>query len=149
MSRKKRYIRALIDEEIKALEAGMKSNKGYQFQHRCHAILLSNKGYSVPQLVETFGVQTNTIYTWFDRYENGGIENLENQPGRGRKAVLCIDNKDHVKVVEKAVDKVAKKGGNLLAEIESDLDLEQGLSRKILRSFLKKLVSSGNAADEA
>jgi transposase len=147
MSRKKRYIKPLNSKEIDALKGGLKSSKGHQFNQRCHAILLSSNGYTVNQLTEIFRVGKNTVYQWFSRYEDEGISGLENKPGRGRKAVLLTDNKEHVKVVEKAVAKVAKKGGNLLAEIEADLDLEQGLSMKILRSFLKRLVTSGNAAD--
>jgi transposase len=149
MSRKKRYIKSLSAEERTLLEQGRKSNKGYQFQNRCHAILLSNSGKSVAELQEIYGVSNVTIYDWFNRWEEGGIKSLENKPGRGRKALLRTDNKDHVKVVDKAAAKVNKKGGNLLAEIESELDLERGLSKKILRTFLKKLATSGNEAAES
>ena len=149
MSRKKRYIKSLKAKEKSILEQGRKSNKGYQFQNRCHAILLSASGKTVSELQEIFNVGHQTIYNWFDRWEEGGIEALTNKPGRGRKALLRTDNKDHVRVVDKAVAKINKKGGNLLAEIESELDLEKGLSKKILRTFLKKLATSGNEVDES
>jgi len=148
MSRKKRYIKSLSEAERLILEQGRKSNKGYQFQNRCHAILLSESGKTVCELQEIYGVSPQTIYSWFDRWEQGGIKLLENKAGRGRKALLRTDNKDHVNAVDKAVSKVNKKGGNLLAEIESELDLERGLSRKILRTFLKKLDTSGNEGAE-
>lgn len=148
MSRKKRYIKSLSADQRALLEQGRKSNKGYQFQNRCHAILLSESGKTVAELQDIYGVSPQTIYSWFDRWEQGGIESLKNKPGRGRKAVLRTDNKDHVRVVDKAVAKVNKKGGNLLAEIESELDLERGLTKKILRTFLKKLDTSGNEAAE-
>lgn len=149
MSRKKRYIKSLSEDERALLDQGRKSNKGYQFQNRCHAILLSESGKTVAELQDIYGVSHQTIYSWFDRWEQGGIEALENKPGRGRKAVLRTDNKDHVKAVDKAVVKVNKKGGNLLAEIESELDLERGLSKKMLRTFLKKLDTSGNEVAES
>jgi transposase len=149
MSRKKRYIKSLSKDERALLEQGRKSKKGYQFQNRCHAILLSESGKTVSELQDIYGVSPQTIYSWFDRWEQGGIEALENKPGRGRKAVLRTDNKEHVKIVDKAVAKVNKKGGNLLAEIESELDLERGLSKKMLRTFLKKLDTSGNEVDES
>jgi len=148
MSRKKRYIRDLSKDEMKALKAGMKSDKGYQYTHRCHALLLSHKGHSVTDLKSIFSVTHQTVYSWFDSYEESGIIGLENKPGRGRKAVLRTDNKEHVKAVEKTVEKVAKNGGNLLAEIEKELDLTEGLSQKMLRCFLKKLVSYGNDVEE-
>ena len=147
MSRKKRYIRKLTTTEIEALQAGKKSDKGYQYNNRCHAILLSHKGQTVKELKAIFNVTHQTLYSWFDNYEKVGIIGLENKAGRGRKPVLRTDNKEHVEAVEKAVLKVAKKGGNLLAEVEKELALEKGLSPKMLRTFLKKLVSYGNDAE--
>lgn len=148
MSRKKRYIQEESSEKIAALKAGKKSKKSRRFAERCHAILLSIEGYNTNQLASIFGVRKNTIYEWFNSYEESGIKGLEDAPGRGRKPVLRTDNKEHVKVVDKAVAKVNKKGGNLLAEIESELDLERGLSKKMLRTFLKKLVTYGNEEEE-
>ena len=149
MSRKKRYIRKLTTTEIEALQAGKKSDKGYQYNNRWHAILLSHKGQDIKELESIFEVTRQTIYSWFDNYEELGIKGLENKSGRGRKPLLRTDNKDHVEAVEKTVIKVAKKGGNLLAEVEKELDLKKGLSQKMLRTFLKKLVSYGNDAEEA
>ncbi len=149
MSRQKRYIRALTDDEISALKKGMKSEKGYRYTQRCHAILLSHQGRSVGDIKGIFDVTIQTIYTWFNNYEKKGILGLESKSGRGRKPVLRIDNKDHVETVEKTVEKVAKNGGNLLAEVEKELSLEQRLSKKMLRSFLKKLITFGNDAEEA
>jgi len=144
MSRKIRFIKPLTEQEKIALEAGMKSEKSYQFQNRCHAILLSHKGYTPSQIKDIFNVTVYTIYSWFNRWENDGIEGLKNASGQGRKAALNIDNSEHVKAVEKSVQRVAEKGGNLLAEIETELDLKEGLTMRILRTFLKKLTSSGN-----
>ena len=133
MSRKKRFIKSLTPEERASLVRGRKSTKGYQFQNRCHAILLSESGTTVSELESIFSVSKQTIYGWFNRWEQGGIAALENEPGRGRKPLLRTDNKDHVKAVEKAIEKVNKKGGNLLAEVDKELQLEQGLSKRMLR----------------
>ena len=147
MSRKKRYIKFLSTSEIADLEKGMKSKAGYQFRQRCHAILLSHRGKEVSELEFFFNVSKQTIYSWLNRWESLGIEGLKNQSGQGRKAALCVDNKDHVKAVDKAVKKVNQKGGNLLSEVDQELNLEGGLSMRMLRSFLKKLVTSGKEAE--
>lgn len=149
MSRKKRKIRPLQVGELKDLQAGMKSEKSYQFAQRCHAILLSHEGFEVSELVRVFSVSKNTLYTWFKRYENNGISGLKNKPGQGRKPTLCIDNKEHVEAVEKSVNKVNENGGNLLAEVEQELGLDKGLSMKILRSFLKKKIMSISVVEES
>lgn len=145
MSRKKRYISKIKD--LKALEQGIKSKRGGRFSQRCHAILLSSRGYDTGQLQEIFQVSNTTLYAWFDRYEAEGVKGLQIRPGRGRKATLKIDNKSHVEAVDKAVEKVNKRGGNLLAEIESRLDLERGLTKKIVRTFLKKVATYGSEDD--
>lgn len=147
MSRKIRFVKPLTEAEIADLELGMKSEKGYQFQNRCRAILLSHKGYTPSQIKDIFSVTVYTVYSWFNRWESGGLDALKNTAGQGRKATLNIDNAAHVKAVEKSVQKVAEKGGNLLAELETELDLKKGLTMRILRLFLKKLVMSGNDAD--
>lgn len=144
MSRKKRYISNITEEEKKLLEQGFKGGKSHQFRRRCQAILLSFTGQDVHNLSEIFLVKKQTVYEWMDRWETGGIEGLKTKAGQGKKPTLRLDNKDHVKGVEKAVEKVNKKGGNLLAEVEQELGLEKGLSRKVLRSFLKKTVIRGN-----
>ena len=149
MSRKKRHIKSLTAEETQALKAGKKSKKGAQYNQRCHAILLSSQGYDAGELSAIFGVRKNAIYSWFDRYEEVGISGLENKGGRGRKALLQLDNKDHVEAVDKAVKKVNQKGGNLLAEVEASLDLEKGLTKRILRTFLKKLATYGSEVKES
>lgn len=149
MSRKKSFIEKLTPEEKKGLEAGKKTGKSSSFRTRCHAILLSNKGYDIGQITDILEVHRSSVYTWFSTWQNQGIEGLKTKPGQGRKAVLHVDNKEHVKAVEKTVEKVAKKGGNLLAEVEKELSLEQGLSQKMLRTFLKKLISYGNDVEEA
>ena len=146
MSRKIRFVKPLTEPQIVELEAGMKSGKGYQFQNRCHAILLSHKGYAPNQIKDIFNVTVYTTYNWFNRWENEGINGLKNAKGQGRKATLSVDNSEHVKAVEKSVKKVAENGGNLLAEIESELDLKEGLTMRILRLFLKKQTTSGNDA---
>lgn len=148
MSRKRRYIRTLTEAEKEALQAGKKSNNGYQFNNRCHAILLSDQGYITDEIAEIFDCQKKTIYDWFDRFESGGVSALKNKSGQGRKPTLCTNNQDHVKAVDKAVKKAQKRGTNLLLEIEQELDLEEGLSMKMLRTFLKKLVTYGNVAVE-
>ena len=149
MSRKKRYIKPLTASEKVKVEAEFKHGKSHAYRQRCHAILLSNSGHSVPQITSILSVTQQAVYSWFDRWESGGISELKTRQGQGRKPLLKMDNKDHVKGVEKAVSRVNKKGGNLLAEVEAELDLEPGLTKRILRSFLKKTGIRGNEVVES
>jgi transposase len=148
MSRRQRFIENLNTVEKKQLLQGKKTGKSSIFRDRCHAILLSNRGYTVDQLKGIFSVAKSTVYNWLNRWDKGGIKELKTQPGQGRKATLCVDNAEHVKVVKKAIKKSAERGSNLLATIEKDLDMEDQLSMQIIRPFLKKLVSYGSVYEE-
>lgn len=147
MSRKKRFVENLNTVEIEALEAAIKHGKSAIFRKRCHAVLLSNKGYTVEQIMDILNVVQSTVYNWFNKWAKQGIEGLKTKPGQGRKATLSIDNSDHVEAVKKAVKKTAQEGVNLLATIEQELEMEEQLSMRILSPFLKKLISHGNASE--
>jgi len=138
MSRKKRFIKDLTIEEIKALKEGRKTGKSYQFRDRCHCIILSFLGFEIKDLAVLFDVRKHTIGIWFNGWEDQGIEGLKNKPGQGRKPKISIDNKEQGKVVEVAAKNAADTGTNMLDEVVEKLDIEGGLSQRTLRRFLKK-----------
>ena len=147
MSRKNRFILKLKKKDKKALKEGWEKGKSISFRKRCHSILLSNNGFTVNEIASFYDVKITSVYNWFNRWEEGGYEALKTQPGQGRKAILSIDNKEHVKVVKKAIKNRAEKGTNFLLQIQEELELEEGLTMKMLRPFLKKLVTSGNGLE--
>ena len=138
MGRKKVYIEILSDAEKKTLEEGWKNGKSPFFRNRCQCILLSHQKIDVNRLSVIFSVTTTTIYTWLRNWKKDGILGLITQSGQGRKPILSIDNKEHVKVVEKAVKNAAEKGVDMIDEIQKELELEDGFSKDTLRRFLKK-----------
>ncbi len=149
MSRKKSFVKELTASEIAALEDGKKTGKSFSFRTRCHAILLSHKGYEISQISDILEVHRSSIYTWFSNWSKAGIQGLLTKKGQGRKPVLSTDNEKHVQVVKGAVEKRAKTGENLLLTIEKELEMEGELSMTILRPFLKKLISYGSASEKA
>jgi transposase len=148
MSRKKSFVKELTVSEISSLEVGKKTGKSFSFRTRCHAILLSHKGYEIGQISDILEVHRSSIYTWFSSWKKDGIQGLKTKKGQGRKPTLCIDNQRHVEAVKDAVKKRAKTGENLLTTIEDELEMEGELSMTILRPFLKKLISYGNAFEK-
>lgn len=148
MSRKKSFVGKLTVSEKADLEAGKKAGKSSSFRTRCHAILLSDKGYEIKEIADILDTHRSSIYTWFSNWKNHGIEGLKTKAGQGRKPTLCVDNEEHVKVVKEAVKKRATTGENILTTIEEELGMEGELSKTILHSFLKKLISYGNASEK-
>ena len=148
MSRRRTFISNLEISEIAQLKQEKKHGKSDAFRIRCHAILLSNKGYTASEISEILSISISSVFKWFSAWKKAGFEGIKTKPGQGRKPLLSINNKDHIKAVEKAVKNSNEKGANLLAEVDAELGLNEGLSMRMLRAFLKKTVSSGNGLED-
>ena len=147
MSRKKRYIQNLTEEDKESLINGYKNGTTHNFRIRCQCILLSSQGKSVSELKKTFTISHLTIYNWFNRWESEGLEGLKIRPGRGRKRKLDFDNSNHVKQVKQSLNKENRNLNQLKIDLESSLGLE--ISKVTLRRFLKKLVTDTNDFENA
>jgi transposase len=135
MSRKKRFIRPLTEEERHLLEKGYKTGKSHVFRKRCHAVLLSAQGATVKDLSNQFGVRDVTVYAWFNAWESGGVDNLRPKPGRGRKPKLSTDNEEQVRFVKELVESEPRNLNRAVALIEKGLSIQLG--KKTLKRFLK------------
>lgn len=147
MSRRKRYIESLTADQQKTLEEGYKHGKTHDFRLRCHCILLSAQGKSVPELKALFEVSHYTIYKWFNRFESEGVSGLKIRSGRGRKRKLDIDNKEHVQLVKKGLSKENRSVQQLRQALANNDQIE--VSDSTLRNFLKDLVTDTDDFDSA
>ena len=145
MSRKKRYIEKLTDKEIKDLHAGFKNGKSHTCRSRCKSILLSHEGWQCSAIADFFGVALVTVYKWLDRWESGGMANLLDKAGRGRKPILDLSKSAHVELVNKVIDESPGNIRKALSRIEEELDVS--MSRKTLKRFLKNLSGDGKDSE--
>jgi len=145
MSRKKRYIKKLTEEQKSSLEKEYKTGTTHTYRRKCRSILLSNSGKSIPEIAEQLETTAHSIYIWFNAYEKGGLDALKLKPGRGRKPKLSIDNEVQVSKIKKSLTKDAQNLNQLLAELEEAFSLS--MSKKTLKRFLKNLVTDGNVSD--
>src|SRR2546428_5357688 len=51
---------------------------------RAHLVLLSDRGYSVPQIATIHACGQDVVRTWLHRYKEKGVAGLEDEPRRGR-----------------------------------------------------------------
>lgn len=143
-----KYIASLSSSEKLTLEEGFRNHTKHHFRSRCKSILMSNEGFSVPEIASFFKVRTRTIYTWFDRWESFGISGLTILPGRGRRAVLNEVGSDEISIIEKAVSEHPQNLGGVCRNLQEQLGFS--VTKKMLRSFLKKnSVIPGNASEES
>jgi transposase len=130
-------VKELSEEQKQALEEGHKMGKSHRFRTRCQAILLSQQGYSVQELAHLFTVGDLSIYKWMNRFKNGRVQALLIQPGKGRKALLKLENQTHVELVESAIDQQHQQVK--LAKEQIEKQLGYSLSESTLKRFLKRL----------
>lgn len=135
---KKKYIELAEAEKI-TLQEGHKNGKAQAFQERCHCLILSSEAYQVKVLAEIFRVSEICIYSWFKRWEKGGIVGLRDKEGRGRKPILRAEDLAQIK---QRVQKNAQRLKIARALLKEELGRE--FSTKTLKRFLKSLIADTN-----
>lgn len=79
-----KFIENLNSENKAVLFELMRTSKSYKVRKRAHAILLSAKRYKIDQLASIFDVDRDTISDWIKRWEERGVEGLQDAPRSGR-----------------------------------------------------------------
>src|SRR4029434_595965 len=105
-----------------------------QVRKRAHAVLLSDREYSVDQIADIYEVDRDTVVNWLDRGEDDGTRGLHDQEGRGRKPVL---NEKEQRQAIKIVEQDPRSSNRSLAQIEKQI------GKKISRETLKRLLKKG------
>lgn len=137
MGRERKYIK-LDDEQKLELEFWNKKGKQNTFRQRCHFILLNADNYGIEEIGKIYKKSRQTIGKWLNRYEEKGIEGLRTAAGRGRPAIIRIDNETEVKRVEYLV---ASSSQNLkIALVKIEEELGKKMSKDTLKRLLKKRV---------
>jgi transposase len=72
----RRYVRTLTVEEQDELTRMYRTSRDANVVHRCHAVLLSAEGLSVPDTARLLGVNPSAVHRWLDRFEEGGVLGL-------------------------------------------------------------------------
>ena len=135
----KRFI-ILTAEERSTLSAGRHYHRQYQFRDRCQCLLLSADGHPVAAIMAVLQVSRPTVYTWFNRWQTGGLAGLANAAGQGRRPILSAAD-------EEPVLAAVRTNRQQLQEVTAALRQELGknFSPRTLRRFLKSVAGSGGA----
>lgn len=107
-----RFTKNLANETIKLLERVRKCSKTARVRDRAHCVLLSHKGFSVPQLAKIFGVSQRQIYTWLDAWDANHFAGLYDQLGKSSHPLLKLEYasqiKEWIKQFPKQLEKVCQ-----------------------------------------
>lgn len=76
----------LKEAELVALEAAIRHDRRPEVRQRCTAIRLLHFGHKPQQVAQMQAVSIPTIYGWYNRWRQEGIEGLATRPRSGRPA---------------------------------------------------------------
>jgi transposase len=75
----------LTNEEVKALEEAIKTDKRSGVSRRATAVRLLHLGKKAPEVAETISASLPSIYSWHARFKADGVEGLVNKEKKPRK----------------------------------------------------------------
>jgi len=77
------FVRSLQEKERRELKRLARHEVG-RVSERIRMILLSSRGYTVPQIAAIFECDEATVRSWIAHFEAGGVEGLRDRPRCGR-----------------------------------------------------------------
>ena len=111
----------------------MKEGTSFRARQRAHAIILSDKKYSIDKLSEIFEVDRDTVSRWLDWQEDGGLKLLYDKAKPGRNKILTP------KEEKKAVEIVERNPRDLkVALVKIKEETKKEISKDTLKRCLKK-----------
>lgn len=92
-----RYVQ-LTSQQEQQLNQLYKTSQHHRERQRAHALLLSHRNYTIPDLADLFVVDRDTVVRWMDRWQDWltNTENpltLQDQARAGRPSSLVSDQK--------------------------------------------------------
>ena len=78
-----RFVRQPDDDEHQELERMTQQEVG-RVAERARMVLLSSRGFTVPQIIDVFELVDETLYKWFDRFDEEGPAGLFDRERSGR-----------------------------------------------------------------
>jgi transposase len=94
-----RFVNKLSEDAKRQLEALYYDHTDFALRRRAHAILLSDRGFTIGQLQAIFAVDRDTVSAWFDLFEQSGTEGLKPLPRPGRPALYTEDEVHQLKAL--------------------------------------------------
>ena len=86
-----RFVNKLSEEAKRQLWEIYHGHPCFAFRRHAHAILLSDRGFTIGQLQDIFAVDRDTVSAWLDLFEQSGAEGLKPLPRPGRPTIYTAD----------------------------------------------------------
>jgi transposase len=116
------------------LKQAMTEHPSARTRMRAHAILLSERQYSIDQITDIYEVARDSVSAWLDRWEGGGVEKLDDDPRSGRPPTLTDPEQ------QQAAQLALQEPRSPRQSLEP---IASATGKKISRDTLKRLLKKG------
>jgi transposase len=138
-------------EQTNELKALVKNSETHRTRQRAHAILLSSDGLTKDDIAQIFGVLSDTVSGWIDKWEQFGQTRLKDKPRLGNLGILTQSEKAFViklckktprsipNIIATRFDKTGKRVSD--STIFRILKSAKGTKKRVIKSLKSKLHS--------
>ena len=109
------------------------AHTNHRVRQRAHAMLLSDRGYKIPDISLLLESHRDRVSAWIDRWHESGMAGLYDQPRSGRPMIYTAEEIDYLK---QSLDKQPQQLGLAQADLEHFTGKES--SKGTLKRALKK-----------
>ena len=119
-----RFVNSLTEAEKKELEKLFRHHPSFRVRKRAHSILLSNRGFTISEIVRIYQVDRDTVSSWFDRWQENGADGLADKARSGRppklsgeEAKVVLDAlQEDPRSIRNAAEKVFRETGKAVSQ---------------------------------
>src|SRR5215210_5443839 len=88
------FVKPLDAERRATLKQLMQTHPNHRVRMRAHAVLLSDRRYSIDRIADIFEVDRDTVRAWLARWDDDQTDGLEDDPRAGRPAILTTEENE-------------------------------------------------------
>lgn len=111
-----KFVKKLTTEQREELTEIMKSSAPQRKRMRAHAILLSERRYSINQIADIYQTDRDRVSQWLDWWEQFQFEGLDDDPRSGRPPTLNPEEKAEAVVLVRQEPRSLKQGLKSIAD---------------------------------
>jgi len=127
-----KFVKPLTSEQREQLKEIMKSSEPQRKRMRAHAVLLSERRYSIDQIADIYQVDRDRVSLWLDWWEEYNFDGLDDDPRGGRPRMLNQEEQKRAIEIVRKEPRSIKKGLKRIAD-----EIGKVISGDTLKSILK------------
>jgi transposase len=127
-----KFVKPLTTEQREQLSALMKSAAPQRTRMRAHAVLLSERRYSLEQIADIYQVDRDRVSQWLEWWEAEQVAGLDDDPRSGRPPKLSESERHQALTIALQEPRTIKTGLKRIADVIGKL-----ISGETLRTLLK------------